>query len=196
MQTENVLDIKEIILSKLIKLVQKPLLKYIDILLKILKIFVLKYQYSKKHSSLNKIIEQFNYTLTKIRNLVIDCSNINDINILYRKIIIFLDQFNSLNIKGFNLFQPLIVKFHYFHKFFQSFKVINYINGKFTNVSKWDVSLKKEIEWSIAFNEDLLNRINIESKDNEIIEYDNDVIGYELKLHYNLLNRKYKLKTS
>lgn len=194
MQTENVLDIKEIILSKLIKLVQKPLLKYIDILSKILKIFIL--QINQKQSSLHKIIQQFYYTLKQIKTRVIDCSSINDINIIYKEIISFLDLFDSLDNKRFNILQPLIVKFHYFDKFFQSFKVINYINGKVTNDSKWDVSLKKEIKWFIAFNEDLLTRINIESKDNESLEYDNTSIEHELKLHYNLINRKYKLKTS
>ncbi|CAL9728325.1 hypothetical protein MOUN0_D01530 [Monosporozyma unispora] len=195
MQNKELLEIKEIISSKLIKLVQKPLLKYINILLKNLIIFNLQYQNSTKQSSLQRNIEQFQFTLKQIKKLIIDCSNINDVNTIYNELLIFLNQCDSLDDNRFNVFQPLIIKFHYFQIFFESFKIINDINDKVNNGSPWNVSLKKEMKWFIKFTEDLLNRLTIESQNNDMIGY-NNIIKNDSKIHNNkLLTRRYKLNT-
>lgn len=51
------------------------------------------------------------------------------------------------------------------------------------------------MKWFIKFTEDLLNRLTIESQNNDMIGY-NNIIKNDSKIHNNkLLTRRYKLNT-
>lgn len=171
MQNKEVLKIKPIILSKLIKLIQRPLLEYIQILLEIIITFKKTNQKDLRFHSLIQHAEQFQLNLKQIKKLTLRCSNINDANIIYNELINFLNHFDSLNNEIFAMFQPLIMKFDHYHKFFQSFKVLNDINDKIGEDGHCDITLKREIEWFIKYHNDLLSRLKLESQNSHGNQY-------------------------
>lgn len=169
MPRKEPLTIKETILKKLIVLIKTPLLQYMDILsniLKRLKMSCFDSSNGKKPVYLINVVERFKHIFHKISRSILCCSNIGGINMIYNELIEFLNQFDSFDDQLLLVFfQPLIVKFNYFHDFFQSFRVINDIYEKISNDAiHWDLKLQKEIQWYITFHEDLLQKLTAETK--------------------------------
>lgn len=185
MQSKKPLNIQKTILKRLIELIKRPLLQYMDILADTLKsLDNSSFKFNEK-AQLDHAIEKLEHSFSTIKKSVACCSDINGISTIYNESIQFLKQFDSLDDQSLLLdFQPLIIKFNHFYDFFQSFRIVNDIYEKLFNEvdNQWDLNLQKEIQWYITFQNKLLEKLLSESK-KVTNQYDDQPLNYRPRFH-------------